>query len=113
MSMVYLLVVSCVDDHHPIHDPTIDVKTRAFVSAEVRATATRRFLDDLLAHFDITQIPEELRDEVQDAIDDILHARSTDDLSYELMCCRPVFGLEVEFHDIAIELEELVGEIIN
>ena len=113
MALVYLMVVSHVDDHHPIHEPTICVHTRAFVSSEVRVTATKRFIDDLLARFDITQIPEHYRSEVQDSIDDMLHARHSDDLSYELLCCRGVFGLEVEHQDVAVELEELVGEIVN
>lgn len=113
MSTVYLLVVSYVDDHHPIHEPSIAVRTRAFVSTEVRATAARRFIDELRARFDIAQVPEDFRRDVQDVLDDMAHARAADDLSYELTCCRDAFGLDVVFQEAAIELEELLGEIIK
>jgi len=113
MSTVYLLVVSYIDDHHPIHEASIAVRTRAFVSMEVRATAARRFIDELRARFDITRVPEDFRGEIMDVLDDMAHARASDDLPYELMCCRDAFGLEVAFQEATIELEELLGEIIN
>jgi hypothetical protein len=113
MSKVYLLVVAMVDDHHPIHEPTIEVKTRAFVSPEVRVEATKRVIDRLIEGFDPEMVPEDYQDEALDSIEDMKFARTQGDLSYEMLCCRSAFGCEVEFQDIEIELEELVGEIVK
>ncbi len=113
MSKVYLLVVSQIDDHHPIHGPTIDIRNRAFVTAEVRAEATRRLIDRLIEAFNIDEVPEFCRDEALDCIEDMKFARTQGDLSYELLCCQGAFGCAVEFQDIELELEELIGELVK
>lgn len=112
MATVYLLVMHQVG-HHDIRGIEVTVRNRAFISHEVRKAAARRLIDDLLARFDPRQLPIERMVEVLDHIDDMLHARKQDDFSYELLCCRDIFGVEFETQDIAIELEELIGEIIN
>jgi|SRR5579863_7613868 len=112
MATVYLLVMHQIS-HHPIHGLEVDVKNRAFVSDEVRRAAARRLIDTLLAHLDPRRLPPERMVEVLDHIDDMLFARRQDDFSYELMCCREVFGIEFGVQDILVELEELVGEVIN
>ena len=113
MATVYLLVMHRIDLGDGVDEITTDVRNRAFVSAEVREAAARRFIDDLLAHFDVKHIAPHHVDEVQDHIDDMLYARRQGDLSYELMCCRDIFGLELELQDVVMELEELIGEVLN
>lgn len=112
MATVYLLVMHQAN-HCDKHGIDITVRNRAFVSDEVRKTAARRFIDDLLARFDPRQLPPERMVEVVDHIDDLMYARKQDDFSYELMCCHDIFGIEFEVQDVTIELEELIGEVIN
>jgi hypothetical protein len=113
MSTVYLLVVAMIDDHHPIHEPAIEVKTRVFVSHEVRVEATKRVIDRLIEGFHPDMVPEDYLDEALDSIEDMKFARTQGDLSYELLCCRSAFGCSIEFQDVDIEHEELVGEIVK
>jgi hypothetical protein len=113
MATVYLLVVHYIDDGDGVDDITTVARNRAFVSPEVRVTAARRLIDDMLSHFNPRALPPERMVEVLDHIDDMLFARKQNDITYELLCCRDIFNCMVEFQDITIELEELMGEIIN
>lgn len=113
MATIYLLVMHRINLSDGVDDITTEVRQRGFVSPEVRVAATRRVIDDLLAHFDITRFPPHLALQIQDHIDDMLYARKQNDLTYEMLCCRNVFGMEVEFQDVLVELEELIGEVLN
>jgi hypothetical protein len=112
MATVYLLVMHQLGHHH-IHGIEVTVRNRAFVTDEVSKVAARRLIDTMLQHLDPRQLPPERMVEVLDHIDDMLYARKQGDFSYELLCCRDIFGIEFETQDIAIELEELIGEIVN
>ena len=113
MSKVFLMVVHRIDLGDGVDDITTVVHNRAFVSPEVRADAARRFIDTLHEGVDLEQVPPFFLDEVKDCLADMKFARSSGDLTYELLCCQGAFGCAVEFQDIDIELEELVGEVVQ
>lgn len=113
MSKVYLLVIHRIDAGDGVDDIMTVVTNRAFVSPEVRADATRRLIDKLHEGVDLEQVPEFFRADIVESIKDMKFARSTGDLSYELLCCQSTFGCTVEFQDLDIELEELIGEVVE
>lgn len=112
MATVYLLAVQCNNDQ-VTRVPLVNVKNRAFVSPAAREEATRNFIDDMVKHADLSHVPVFLLRDVQDAIDDMLHARKQGDLSCEVMCCRDAFGVDIEFQDVVVEREEFDGEVLN
>ena len=67
-------------EHHDIQGVVVAIRNRAFISPNVREIAVRHFIDDMLQRLDISQVPINVLDEVQEHINNMHRARQTSDI---------------------------------
>jgi len=112
MAYVYLLVIRGIETGYE-GELIEGTSARAFASVDGMIDATRREIDERLDRLDLSRFPPDMISELQDNINDMLHARKIHDLGYEMGMCRDVFNVEVQHLTVEIEPAELVGEIVN
>lgn len=121
MTTVYVMLVHWIDEGDGVDDVRTRCKPRVFHSAEIRADAARRFIDEQITnvnnrimHTQVNSVIHAMHiAELRDVIEDIQYARQMGDLSYELMCCHDAFQFEFEFEDLVVELEEVLGDVVK